>query len=68
MGVETILPLTIGDLKMTIFDFKIGDKVVRSGKLHKNETLLELFRIAKEKYNQDYLYKNLLNSLVTNRK
>ena len=50
---------------MTIFDFKIGDKVVRSGKLHKNETLLELFRIAKEKYNQDYLYVvNIRNFLI----
>jgi len=39
VGVETILPLTIGDLKMTIFDFKIGDKVVRSGKLHKKVEL-----------------------------
>ncbi len=41
---------------MTIFDFKIGDRVVLSGKLHKNKTLLELFRIAKEKHNQDFLY------------
>lgn len=50
---------------MTIFDFKIGDKVIRSGKLHKNETLLELFRIAKEKYNQDYLYVvNIRNFLI----